>query len=62
MKAKGRSASGERQHLSRLTRDDVLQIRTLFSQGKSQASMSRMYGVSDTCIYDVVTGNTWKNI
>jgi hypothetical protein len=59
--AKGRWARGERSPMSKLTRDDVDEIRALFESGAfSKMDLSRRFGVSHTTIRRIVAGTTWR--
>ncbi len=58
---KGRSASGERCHLSKLTTKKVAEIRRLyFVENKSQDEIAKMFGVWQTNVSSIVRGCTWK--
>ena len=52
--------SGEANGRSKLTREQVLEIRRLHAQGISQAELARRYGVSAASINHVVNGITWS--
>ena len=47
---------------TRLTEEDVLEIRKLYSEGKRIYELRDMYGVSKGCIVGVVKRHTWKDI
>jgi lambda repressor-like predicted transcriptional regulator len=53
---------GESHPKSKLTNEQVLQIRELYKQGYSLNLLSRNYGVSSWTIREVVDGKTWKHI
>ena len=54
---------GETHKLSKLTENNVLEIRKLHKEGKiNQGELSRKYKVSRKVIYDVIKNNTWKHL
>jgi hypothetical protein len=54
---------GERQHLAKLTRDDVLEIRALWKIGaKSKTQLGNMYGVHRSNIARALNGKTWNHV
>lgn len=57
-----RTARGERKGNNKLTREDVVKIRELYQDGKSQRSLARDFGVSKTLIAKVVTGASWAHV
>jgi hypothetical protein len=60
--AKGRQASGERIAQSKLTAEQVSQIRSLHKDGKhTQGELARMFGVSQSGISLTVRNRMWKN-
>ncbi len=72
--AKGRKASPEaRSRMSsvhhelssgnyKLTDDDVRQIRRLLADGKRQAEIAEMFGVTQTCISHIKLGKNWSHV
>jgi predicted DNA-binding protein YlxM (UPF0122 family) len=54
--------SGSRNHSSKLTEDQVIEIRNLYKQGHSGKILAKSYGVSDTVIYLIINRKTWKHI
>jgi hypothetical protein len=61
MAAKRRAASGERQHLAKLTWEDVRIIRTLYAEKKlNQRELAEQYGVDQTLISHVVLRKIWR--
>lgn len=54
-----RNAFGEKQHLSKLTSEDVLFIR---QSGKSNLMLAKQFGISPTTVRDVRNRKTWKHI
>jgi hypothetical protein len=77
MVAKGRSAKGDRSPLrvnphavrrgaasnfSKLTEDDVRQIRRLHEQGVATAALAERFGVASHSVCRVVSRTTWSNV
>jgi hypothetical protein len=61
--AKGRvpDMTGAKNPNSRLTEKDIEDIRALYATGtKTQKEIGKMYGVTQVCISQVVTGLHWK--
>lgn len=56
--------SGEDHHLAVLTDKEVLEIRTLYSEGNyiSKRSLARHYGVSEGTLRQILKGDTWKHL
>ena len=62
---RGRSntARGVRQHLAKLTDDEVQEIRQLYSTGNfSQRALAARYGVQQKAIWGVVNLKTWTHV
>lgn len=59
---KGRGVIGERSPRAKLTERKVTEIRALHTAGRSQAYLARAYGVSDSLVRLVVTGQAWKHV
>lgn len=59
MKIKGRAARGEKQHLSKLTEDDVRFIRSTHLSG---VDVAKMLGVSPTAVCSVRKRRTWRHV
>ena len=58
-----RGARGEQQAFSRLTEKQVLEIRRLYAGGGYTYKMlGEMYGVTKTCIGNIIRRKTWKHI
>lgn len=55
---------GVDQHLSKLTEEQVLEIRKLYeaNQHGSKKNLRNMFGVSEPCIRDILKGHTWKHL
>lgn len=47
---------------TKLTEDDVVEIRVKRDQGWSRADLAQMFEVSETTIDDVTSRRTWKNV
>lgn len=63
MVAKERNVWGERHHSSKLTREQVLDIRrTYVKGGVGMPTIARRYGVNTATIYHIVHRKTWKRI
>lgn len=62
MVQKGRQCKGERCHKNKLTRDQVVEIRSRYASGESTLSISKQCGVSNGNIWFIVTGKTWKHL
>jgi hypothetical protein len=61
-RAKSRFASGERQHLAKLTRDSVGEIRRLYRLGVVQVQLAERFGVSQSQISSIVRRNVWREV
>lgn len=59
---KGRGVVGERNFNTKLTGDEVRQIRSRYAAGESQRSLGRAFRVANTTIKAVVDGKTWKHL
>ena len=57
---KGRFAVGERQGLSKLATEDVLNIRRLKLEGVSTKSLAWIYSVDDSNIRRIASGTYWS--
>lgn len=51
-----------RSSVTKLTEQDVANIKSLFAQGYSKRRLGRMFGVTNTHIADIVNGICWKDI
>lgn len=58
---KGRTLSGERNPISKLTWEKVSLIRTMRAAGSKQQPLADMFGVSQAVISDIVLGKRWTN-
>lgn len=57
-----RDARGERNNCSRLTDDNVMEIREMLDSGYSQSEIARAFGVARSTITCISTGRNWKHV
>lgn len=62
MRTKRRAARGEAASSSKLTEQDVRDIRTQSRAGVSRRSLSEQYGVSKVAIGHVINHTTWQHV
>jgi hypothetical protein len=62
MARKGRSTKGERNPMSKLNKEDVKDIKHLFSTGLSDSEISIEFGVCRQTINNIRNGKVWKNV
>lgn len=63
MTRKQRQARGERQHLAKLTAEQVLTIRGAWNSGvASQQALADAFGIDQTGVSAIVLRKTWKHI
>jgi len=63
MVRKGRKQKGEACHLSKLTEEDVRQIRQVYIKGiVGYGTIGKQFGVDRDTIKEIVTYETWKHI
>ena len=62
MWARGRGLRGSRRPEALLTEGAALAIRHRYAGGESAFSLSKEFGTSEACVYDVVAGRTWKHV
>lgn len=55
-------ARGEQHGMSKLTRDQVAQIRGMVEQGEKYRSVGISFGVSKSCICSIIKGKTWAQV
>lgn len=61
--AKRRHSHGQSHGWSKLTNDDVIQMRTLFATGAySKVEISRQFGVTPSAAGKAINGKMWKHI
>lgn len=53
---------GSRQHLSKLTENDVISIKRLLQLGEKQKEIARKYGISPATVNSIAKGRTWKHV
>ena len=54
---------GEEHPFSKLTKEEVIEIRKLYDSGTSQAELRRIYKqLSGACIFNIVHRNSWKSL
>lgn len=53
---------GERHGLAKLTDDQVIEIKEALLAGRSQRSLAKKYGVSQTTIYSIKVGKRWLSV
>lgn len=60
---KQRHAHGENNGQSKLTEDQVKEIRQFFIEGKyTKKQLTKVFCISRSVIHDIVTYNSWKHI
>ena len=62
MAQKGRSALGEKNGWSKLTAEQVLEIRRRYAGGALQRELAAMYDVSRPLISLIVNHHVWKHL
>jgi hypothetical protein len=62
MVRKGRSLTGSRHSMHKLTDCDVRTVLDLLACGWPKARIASLFGVSSYTIYSISTGKTWKHI
>jgi HNH endonuclease len=62
MVSKDRQAKGERVAGSKLTADDVMDIRRLYADGADQRDIAALYGIAQSNVSLIVTRATWKHV
>ena len=58
----GRTAKGSKSSRAKLLEEDVLRIRSRYSEGVTCATMAREYGLSDSAIRMIVKRKRWSHI
>lgn len=61
-KGRGGSTKGERSRLSRLTTQQVLDIRSMYSDGNSSIKIAKRFSITDRNVMHIVNRETWKHI
>ena len=62
MAAKGRSCRGEKQGQSKLTENEVLDIRKRYEGGEVQSKIAKEYGLHQVTVSEIVTRKIWKHV
>lgn len=62
MTAKKRQARGERHSQTRLTEDDVREIRSALAAGETQRSIGERFGIHQTTVSNIATRITWDHV
>lgn len=60
--SKGRNVCGAKTWNSKLTNEQVREMRQLHSRGFSGRSLSRRYGINDSAVSAIVHGRKWKHV
>lgn len=60
--AKRRGAIGVKSHLSKLTEQQVKDIRAQYQSGKSMGEISKSFPVTYGAVQAIVRGRTWKHL
>ena len=53
---------GSKNSNSKLTDEDVLKMRSLYSSGLSAPEITKLFPVGYSCVYDVVNNKSWKHL
>ena len=54
--------TGENHGKSKLTEQDIINIRKLYRDGNTQIEISKIYSVSNMCISHIVNNKRWKHM
>lgn len=60
--SKGRLPRGESQHASKLTEDQVRQIRSMRKNGTTLAAIGKLMGIHIMTVHDIIVRKTWKHL
>jgi len=61
--SKGRMARGERHWKSKVSQEEVIEIRALFSEGKLlQREIGLRFGIDQTHVSRIIRKKNWKHI
>lgn len=60
--ANGRYPRGEKHYASKLTEENVLEIRRLRLEGWSVPKLAKRYGVDYTIAYGIIKGTRWRHV
>lgn len=59
---KGRQANGEKCRTTRLCASDVKRVFELRKDGATQWGIAHQFGVTQSCIYRILAGHSWKHL
>ena len=63
LKNRGRQQSGEKHGRSKLTANEVVQLRELVASGEmSSYAASKKFGINSKTAHDIVSGKLWKHV
>ena len=57
-----KASRGETHGKSKITSENVIEIRNLYSSGMSQRKIAKRYGISQSNVCDIVNRRTWKHV
>jgi hypothetical protein len=55
-------AEGEKHGNSKLTADNVRELRALYAAGATLRQLAKKFGVSNVSIFNAVSGKTWRHL
>jgi hypothetical protein len=58
----GTQVRGSRQHLAKVTEDDVREIRKLRLAGMTAAAIARRYNLTDVAVFYMCSRKTWSHV
>lgn len=61
-RAKGRATVGSASHFSKITEEDVVEIRRRRSTGEKLKDIGKSFGLSESCIHMIATRKKWKHV
>jgi predicted XRE-type DNA-binding protein len=59
---KGRGAKGEQSGQSKLTSEQVQEIRRLWREGVNQKVIAKKFRITQAAVSDIITGKNWKHL
>lgn len=48
--------------ISKLSKNDVIKIKKLLNEGKTQKTIAKMFNINQTTVSNIKVGKTWKNV
>ncbi|WP_167543982.1 HNH endonuclease [Methylobacterium aquaticum] len=57
----GTNNAGETHGANKLTAQSVAEIRRLFADGSTKASLARSFNVSESCVRKIISGKNWRH-